>query len=119
MGAGVSGARGVRVIAASWQRLRDRIGWLDHLARAVRRYDRADGGRLAAAVTYYSFFATFSLGLLGFAVFAFALDDPAVLQAVERYAAENVPHVDVQQLRDARNTAGVIAFIGLPVSGWF
>ncbi len=89
------------------------------MTRAVLRYDEADGGRLAAAVTYYAFFATFSLGLLGFAVFAFALDDPAVLQSVERYAAENLPHIDVQQLRNARNTAGVIAFVGLPISGWF
>jgi membrane protein len=70
-------------------------------------------------MTYYSYFATFSLGLLGFAVFSFALDDPAVLEAVERYGAEYLPHVDVRALIDARNTAGVIAFIGLPVSGWF
>jgi len=32
--------------------LRRRIGWLDHGAVAVVRYDHADGGRLAAAVTY-------------------------------------------------------------------
>jgi membrane protein len=87
--------------------------------RAGVRYDEADGGRLAAAVTYYSFFATFSLGLLGFAIFGFVLDDQAVLHAVERYAAQNLPHVNVQSLRDARSTVGIIAFIGLPVSGWF
>jgi membrane protein len=109
----------VRAVTAAWQRLRDRIGWLDHLARAVLRYDEADGGRLAAAVTYYAFFATFSLGLLAFAVFGFVLDDPEVLRSVERYAADNLPHIDVRALRDARNTAGVIAFIGLPVAGWF
>lgn len=102
-----------------WQRLRRRAGWLDHLVRAGLRYDEADGGRLAAAVTYYSFFATFSLGLLGFAVFGFILDDPSVLRAVERYAAENLPTVNVQTLRNARNTAGFVAFIGLPISGWF
>jgi membrane protein len=102
-----------------WRRLRHRVGWLDHLVRAGLRYDEADGGRLAAAVTYYSFFATFSLGLLGIAAFGFVLDDPAVLRSVERYTAENLPHIDVQALRDARDTVGVIAFIGLPVSGWF
>jgi uncharacterized BrkB/YihY/UPF0761 family membrane protein len=36
--------------------------------RAVVRYDRADGGRLAAAVTYFSFFAAFCLALLGVAM---------------------------------------------------
>jgi membrane protein len=95
------------------------MGWLDHLIRAGLRYDEADGGRLAAAVTYYAFFATFALGLLAFAAFGFILDDPAVLRSVERYFAENLPHVDVQTLRSARNTAGIIAFIGLPITGWF
>lgn len=89
------------------------------MVRAGLRYDEADGGRLAAAVTYYAFFATFSLGLLGFAAFGFVLDDPAVLRSVERYTAENLPHVDVQALRNARNTVGIIAFIGLPITGWF
>jgi membrane protein len=107
------------VVAVAWRRLRRRVGWLDHLVRAGLRYDAADGGRLAAAVTYYAFFATFSLGLLGFAVFGFVLDDPAALRSVERYVAEYLPHVDVQTLRNARNTAGVVAFIGLPISGWF
>ncbi len=103
----------------AWRRLRRRVGWLDHLIRAGLRYDEADGGRLAAAVTYYAFFATFALGLLAFSVFGFVLDDPAVQRAVERYVAENLPHVDVQTLRNARNTAGIIAFIGLPITGWF
>jgi membrane protein len=103
----------------TWRRLRHRAGWLDHLVRAGRRYDEADGGRLSAAVTYYAFFATFSLGLLGFAVFGFVLDDPAVLRSVQRYGAEYLPHVDVRTLIDARNTVGVVAFVGLPISGWF
>lgn len=115
----MTGRRFVRLVAAAWRRLRHRAGWLDHLIRAGLRYDEADGGRLAAAVTYYAFFATFALGLLAFAVFGFVLDDPAVLRTVERYAAENLPHVDVQMLRNARNTAGIIAFIGIPITGWF
>ena len=106
-------------MTSTWRRLRRRAGWLDHLVRAGLRYDDADGGRLAAAVTYYSFFATFSLGLLGFAIFGFFLDDQAVLHVVQRYTAQNLPHVNVQSLRDARNTVGIIAFVGLPVSGWF
>ena len=101
------------------RRGRRRWGWLDHLARAGVRYDEADGGRLAAAVTYYAFFATFALALLGFAVFGFVLDNPAVLRAVQRYLAENLPRLDVRALRDARGTIGVIAFVTLPVTGWF
>jgi membrane protein len=66
-------------------------GWLDHLARAAVRYDQADGGRLAAAMTYYAFFATFALALLSFAAFGFVLDDPVVLRDVQSYLAENLP----------------------------
>lgn len=106
-------------VVVLWRKLRHRVGWVDHLIRAGLRYDEADGGRLAAAVTYYAFFATFALGLLAFAVFGFVLDDPAVLRSVERYTAENLPNVDVQALRSARNTAGIIAFVGLPITGWF
>jgi membrane protein len=83
------------------------------------RYDQADGGRLAAAVTYYAFFATFALALLGFAIFGFVLDDPTVQLSVQRYLAQNLPRLDVEALRHARGTAGLIAFVGLPVTGWF
>ncbi|BEL06687.1 YhjD/YihY/BrkB family envelope integrity protein [Actinoplanes sichuanensis] len=98
--------------------LRDRE-WVDHLVRAARRYDQADGGRLAAAVTYYAFFGTFAAWLLGFAVFGFVLDDPQVLREVEHYLAQDLPSVDVEAIRDARTTVGVVAFVGLPVTGWF
>ena len=106
-------------MVAAWRRVRRRYGWLDHLVRAGVRYDEADGGRLAAAVTYYAFFAMFALALLGFAVFGFVLDNPTVLQAVQRYLTQNLPRLDVQALRSARSTAGVIAFAALPVTGWF
>jgi len=36
----------------------------------------ADGGRPAAVVTYYMYFATFSLALRGFAILGHLLDDP-------------------------------------------
>ncbi|GLL05901.1 YihY/virulence factor BrkB family protein [Dactylosporangium matsuzakiense] len=104
---------------AAFGRARRRFGRLDHLAQAVQRYDRADGGRLAAAVTYYAFFATFSLALLGFAILGFVLDDPAVLHSVQAYLSQNLPGLDAAALREARGTAGLVAFIVLPVSGVF
>jgi membrane protein len=117
--ASVTAAEFTKRAAAAWRHARRRHGWLDHLVRAALRYDEADGGRLAAAVTYYAFFATFALALLGFAIFGFVLDDPAVLHSVQRYLAQNLPRLDVQALRNARGTIGVIAFIGLPITGWF
>lgn len=112
-------ANGVSRPAAAWQRARRRHAWLDHLARAVARYDEADGGRLAAAVTYYAFFATFAFLLLGFAAFGFVLDNPAIYDMVQRYLAQNLPSLNVQAMRTARGTVGIIAFLGLPVTGWF
>ncbi|MEU4536295.1 YihY/virulence factor BrkB family protein [Streptosporangium sp. NPDC023825] len=106
-------------IAEAWTRARHRHGWLDHLVRAGVRYDEVDAGRLSAALTYYSFFAVFALGLLGFAVIGQVLDDPQVVRAVEGYLSENFPRLDVRALQSARATAGAIAFVGLPLTGLF
>jgi membrane protein len=106
-------------LAEAWRRIRRSHEWLDHMVRAAVRYDEAAGGRLAAAVTYYAFFAVFALALLSFAIFGFVLDDPAVLRSVQSYLGQDLPRLDLQTLRSAQRTVGVIAFIGLPVSGWF
>lgn len=115
----MTGSGWARRASAGFVLARRRLGWLDHLVRSVVRYDRADGGRLAAAVTYYSFFAAFSMALLGFAILGFVLDDPAVLRAVQGYLSQNLPGLDAQALRDARGTAGLVAFVALPVAGLF
>ncbi|GAA2845706.1 inner membrane protein YhjD [Streptosporangium fragile] len=106
-------------IAGAWERARRRHGWLDHLVRAVVRYDEVDAGRLSAALTYYSFFAVFALGLLGFAIIGQFLHVPEVLRTVQAYLAETFPRLDVQALQDASGAAGAIAFVGLPITGLF
>src|SRR5215218_4141578 len=50
----------------SWARRRSSI--FDHLWRMKERYGEVLGGRLAAAISYYGFFAVFALGLLAYAV---------------------------------------------------
>ncbi|GAA2408796.1 YhjD/YihY/BrkB family envelope integrity protein [Nonomuraea africana] len=87
--------------------------------RAGTCYDQANGGRLSAALTYYAFFATFALGLLGFAVLGRVLDYPTVLAAVQHYLSENLPRLDVQALREAGGTAGLVAIVALPLTGLF
>ncbi|MGW0805514.1 YihY/virulence factor BrkB family protein [Nonomuraea sp. NPDC002799] len=111
--------RSAKGLATGWRRARSRCGWLDHLVRAVVRYDQADGGRLSASLTYYAFFATFALGLLAFAILGRVLDDPTVIATVQHYLSENFPRLDVEALRDARGTAGVVAFVALPLTGLF
>lgn len=107
----------LRPIVASWVRVRRRNRWVGHVVRAARRYNQADGRRLAAAVTFYGFFAVFALAVLGFAVLGYVLDNAAADRAVERYLAENLPVLDTAALRDARGAAGLIGFVSLPVIG--
>lgn len=95
-----------RWTTSAWRRARASHGWLDHLSRAVARYDSADGGRLSAAVTYYAFFATFAMALVGFAAFGFVLDDPAVQRSVQRHLTQNLPSLDIQAALTATGPAG-------------
>jgi membrane protein len=89
------------------------------MVRALIRYDKADAGRLAAALTYYAFFAIFALALLGFAILGRILDYPAALAEVQRYLSDTFPRLDVQALRDAGGTAGLVACVVLPLTGLF
>jgi membrane protein len=106
-----------RRVVAVWVRARRRHRLVGHLAGAGRRYNQADGRRLAAAVTFYGFFAVLALAFLAFAVLGYVLDDAAAERAVERYLAENLPVLDTAALREARGAAGVIGFVSLPVFG--
>jgi membrane protein len=115
----MTGSGLVQQVAAGFAEARRRLGWLDHLVRAVIRYDQADGGRLAAAVTYYAFFAAFSLVLVGFAILGYVLDNPAVLRSVQGLLSQNLPRLDAQALRDARGTTGLVALVVLLVAGLF
>jgi membrane protein len=83
-----------RRVVAVWVRARRRHRLVGQLASAGERYNRADGRRLAAAVTFYGFFAVLALAFLAFAVLGYVLDDPAVERAVERYLAGNLPVLD-------------------------
>ncbi|MGP4101469.1 YihY/virulence factor BrkB family protein [Nonomuraea sp. KM90] len=106
-------------MAAGWERARSRHGWLDHTVRALIRYDKADAGRLSAALTYYAFFATFALALLGFAILSRILDYPPALTEMQRYLSDTFPRLDVQALRNAGGTAGLVACVVLPLTGLF
>ena len=104
---------------AALGRVRGRFGWADHLVRAVIRYDHADGSRLAAAITYYAFFATFSLALLGFSLIGYAVRSPAVLSAMQDQLPRGLPRLDAQAMRNARGPAALIGFVVWPISGVF
>jgi membrane protein len=98
--------------------LRHRSPYFDHLSRAVLRYLDADGGRLAAAIAYYGFFAVFALLLIGYAVFGILLtNNDELFDIVRDFLRQNLPFLDLQQILDSGRTIGVVGLLGLVFTG--
>ncbi|MFN8073368.1 MAG: inner membrane protein YhjD [Mycobacterium sp.] len=103
--------------------LRARFPWLDHVIRAQRRYDRAQGDFCAAAVTYYTIFAMFPLLMVGFAVVGFFLAGrPELLAEIDNRVKSAVTGDFANQVLslmdaaiDSRTSVGLI---GLGTALW-
>jgi membrane protein len=98
--------------------LRHRSKYFDHLSRAVLRYDEVNGGRLAAAIAYYGFFALFALLLIGYSIFGILLTNNTDLFAIVRdFLGQNLPFLNLQQVLDSGRTVGVVGLLGLMFTG--
>ncbi len=98
--------------------LRRRSRYFDHLSRAVVRYIDAQGGRLAAAIAYYGFFAVFALLLIGYSIFGILLDNNEDLFDIVRdFLRQNLPFLDVQAILSSGKTVGIVGIIGLTFTG--
>ncbi|MEE6259552.1 YihY/virulence factor BrkB family protein [Plantactinospora sonchi] len=110
-----------RVLAGIDRRLterRRRSPWFDLLARAAGRYTDLLGGRLAAAMAYYGFFAVFALGLVSYTVLGALLgDSPDSGRVVVDFIHRNLPFVDPEQIRQASRRPGIIGLILLVITG--
>lgn len=90
----------------------------DHLCRAAVRYNDVLGGRLAAAIAYYGFFAVFALILIAYSIFGLLVKANLDLFAVvQRFLAQNLPFLDVQAILASGKTIGVVGLIGLVFTG--
>jgi membrane protein len=99
-----------------WSRRHSKI--FDHAWRARLRYGEVLGGRLAAAIAYYGFFAVFALALVAYAVVGFVLaNNPAAVDAVNNFLRNNIPFLNADQIADARNTVAIIGLIGFVFTG--
>lgn len=97
---------------------RERSEPVDHAFRAKDRYVEAFGGRLAAAIAYYGFFATFALGLIAYSVLGFLVERNLDVQdAVNEFLRENLPVVELDQISAGRGGAGVFGVIALLFAG--
>ncbi|MEU4772168.1 YihY/virulence factor BrkB family protein [Micromonospora sp. NPDC023644] len=90
----------------------------DHLWRAGVLYNDVLGGRLAAAIAYYGFFAVFALALVGYSIFGAILEDnDEVSAAAADFLGENLPFLDPVQIADSSGTVGVVGLIILAFTG--
>jgi membrane protein len=90
----------------------------DHLWRARQRYNEELGGRLAAAIAYYAFFATFALALVAYSIVGYVLaSSSTAVTTVNSFLEENVPFLNVKQISDSRNAVAIIGLVGLVLTG--
>ncbi|WP_433531408.1 YhjD/YihY/BrkB family envelope integrity protein [Micromonospora sp. CA-263727] len=89
-----------------------------HLWRAGVLYTDLQGGRLAAAIAYYGFFAVFALALVGYAVFGAILkDNREVSAAAAEFLRDNLPFLDPAQVAESSGTVGVVGLVILVLTG--
>ena len=110
---------------ARWRALRGRRPSVRHVADAWQLMQRNNGNLYAAAITYFSFLALFPLLLLGVAIVGFALhSDPSLQHSLYQHVAERFPgrigstlHDAIQTAIDNRSSVGVIALLGVLLTG--
>ncbi|MEV0159176.1 YihY/virulence factor BrkB family protein [Nonomuraea fuscirosea] len=96
--------------------------WLDHLIRALRRYQAQSGDLLAGAVTYFAFLSFFPLVALSYAVLGFVVATSettrdALQQAIEERLPGIAENLDLAGIATAREAAGIIGLLGLLYAG--
>jgi membrane protein len=99
--------------------IRRRSRRFDHVWRAGERFSDVYGGRLAAAISYYSFFAAYSLGVLAFSIVGRLLGPTTggAVSAVNEYLQSVLPWVTPTAQDVGRGQVTLIASVGLLLSG--
>lgn len=98
---------------------RKRSPLFDHGWRALERFNDVDGSRLAAAISYYGFFAAFSLAVLVYSILGRLLGSPdsAVLSTVNHYLEDSLPWVVDTARQVGRGEVTAIAAVALLITG--
>jgi membrane protein len=97
---------------------RKRSGMFENFWAAKERYSEVLGGRLAAAIAYYGFFAAFALSLVAFSLFGFVLDRfPQIEQNVTEALARNLPNFPIESIAENAANVALLGVIGLLLTG--
>ncbi|MBC6456872.1 YihY/virulence factor BrkB family protein [Actinomadura sp. HBU206391] len=110
--------RAVRVLRGA----RRRSPWFDHLSRAYERYQEHRGDRMAAAITYFGFLSFFPLLALAYALLGYVvgISEQArgyLVDAINSVLPGIADRLAVEQIAQAKATAGVIGLVGLLIIG--
>jgi membrane protein len=99
-------------------KVRVRSRHFDHFCRALLRFWEVQGGRLAAAIAYYGFFAVFALLLIGYSIFGILLtNNTGLFDIVRDFLRQNLPFLDVKAILDSGRTVGIVGIVGLTFTG--
>ena len=110
--------RAYAAVESQLLRLRLRSRYFDHLSRSLLRFWDVQGGRLAAAIAYYGFFAVFALLLIGYSIFGILLtNNVALFDAVSDFLRLNLPFLDVAAILASGKTVGIVGIVGLTFTG--
>jgi membrane protein len=98
---------------------RKRYGLLDHAWRTLERFNDVDAGRLAAAISYYGFFAAFSLAAVVYSVLGRILgtSDSGLIGTANRYLSQTLPWVVDTAKQVGRGEVTVLGLVALIVAG--
>jgi membrane protein len=98
---------------------RKRHGVLDHVWRALDRFNDLDGGRLAAAISYYGFFAAFSLAAVAYSILGRVLgtSNSGFIGVADRYLSQTLPWVVDTAKQVGRSEVTTIGLAALIVAG--
>lgn len=100
-------------------RARKRWPLADHFFAAVDRFEEVLGGRLAAAISYYAFFAAFSLAVVVYSILGRILsgNDTAIIGTINNYLSTSLPWVRTTADQVGTTQVTVIGLIGLVLTG--
>ncbi|SDH85107.1 YihY/virulence factor BrkB family protein [Nonomuraea jiangxiensis] len=95
---------------------------IDHLIRAVGRYQVQHGDRLAGAVTYFAFLSFFPLVALAYAVLGFMVETSEVVRNDLKLAiVERLPVIadglNLDAIARSKEAAGIVGLLGLLYAG--
>jgi membrane protein len=101
-------------------RVRARWGLVDHIWLATDRLADVLGSRLAAAISYYGFFAAFSLAVVGYSILGRALNSEAtdgVVGAINEYLVTALPWVVDTAAQVGQGEVTALGLVALLVTG--